>query len=182
MEGTTVDAALGKHRWGRKRYEKREKSQEPTHAMSLLVPQGLNRIEPGGAGRWIQAGEQADDDGERNRASYQPPGYEPDLFRSEVLAAQVDIRTQVDHPTDSPSQSHAQRAAQGAHHSCLGEENLLHIDTARADGFHDPNFAPPLQNRHHQRIHDSDRGDSQSQAPKDAEEQVEHGKEAAHAA
>src|SRR5579864_8363649 len=55
MEDTAVDAALGKHRWGRKRYKKREKSQEPTHAMSLLVPQGLNRVEPGGAGRWIQA-------------------------------------------------------------------------------------------------------------------------------
>src|SRR5207247_1724764 len=44
--------------------------------------------------------------------------------------------------------------------------------------FHDPNFTPPLQDGHHQRVDNSQRGHRQRQTPENPQEEIEHGKEA----
>src|SRR5216684_4154643 len=90
------------------------------------------------------------------------------------LALKINIRTQVDNLPDSPAKSHANNAAENAHSAGLGKEQFLHIAVAGADGFHDSNLAAAFENCHHQRIHNSDEGDSQGQAAEDAEKHVQH--------
>src|SRR5438477_2273513 len=79
--------------------------------LRLFVPQGLHWIEASGAGRWIESGEQAHHNGEPNGTAHQPPGNKPDLLRGEVLAAQVDVRPEVDNASDDPAQGDAERSA-----------------------------------------------------------------------
>ena len=93
--------------------------------------------------------------------------------RAPCLLLEVDVCADIDDLPDSPSQSHAQRPAQQAHDTRLGEEQLLDVAVTRADRLHDPDFTPPLENRHHQRVHNTDRGDGQSKAAEDAEEHVD---------
>src|SRR5258708_24500561 len=82
------------------------------------------------------------------------------------LALKINVRAQVDNLPYSPAESHSNTTAENAHRACLGKEQFLHIAVAGANGFHDSNLAPALENCHHQRIHDSDEGDSQARLPK----------------
>ena len=87
---------------------------------------------------------------------------------------QINIGSQVDDLADGPAQRHADNAAENSHSAGFGEEKLLHISVTGADGFHDADFAAALENRHHQRIHDSDRRDGQRQAAENSEKYVQH--------
>src|SRR5262249_47338702 len=88
----------------------------------------------------------------------------------------IDVRSEIDDAPDCPTEGYAQTAAQDAHATGLDKENPLYIAIARAHSLHDPNLAATLQNRHHQRIHDSQRCHSQRQAAEDSQEQIEKGK------
>src|SRR5262249_20344597 len=78
----------------------------------------------------------------------------------------------IDNAADQPSQACTQRAAEHSHAASLDEEYSLHVAIAGSQGFHDANFAPPLQDRHHQSIHDTQRGHGQGEAAEDDEEHI----------
>src|SRR5258708_32776367 len=90
------------------------------------------------------------------------------------LALKINVRAQVDNLPYSPAETHPNNTAENAHRACRGKEQFLRIAVAGANGFHDSNLAPALENCHHQRIHDSDEGDSQGEAAEDSEKHVQH--------
>src|SRR5260370_42487532 len=90
------------------------------------------------------------------------------------LALKINIRAQVDNLPDRPAESYSNNAAEDAHSACFGKEQLLHVAVAGANGFHDSNLAAAFENCHHQRIHDSDEGDSQGETAEDSEKHVQH--------
>src|SRR5580765_5023223 len=99
---------------------------------NLLVTQRLHWIEPGGARSWIQSGKQANDDGEYDRASDQPPRNEPDLLRCHALLLEINVRAHVDDAPERPAQRHTQHSAHQAHHTGFGKEQLLYVNVAGA--------------------------------------------------
>ena len=99
-----------------------------------------------------------------------------------ILCCEVDVGADVDDAPDRPSQGHAQRAAQHAHDARLREKQFLHVAITRPDRLHDSDFTPPLENRHHQRVNNADRGNRQSQAAEDAEKDIDDGEKLPQAA
>src|SRR5581483_3840456 len=153
-----------------------------TTRASLLIPQGLDRIEPGGSGSGVEAGDKADDDGETDGAADQPPGNEPDLLGRKLLALEIDVGAGVDDAADGPSEEDAERAAGEAHRRRFGEEERADVAVAGADGLHDPDFAAALEDGHDQRVDDAKRCDGEREAAEDAEEEIENREEAAQVA
>src|SRR6202040_204391 len=100
----------------------------------------------------------------------------------EGLTLQIDVCPQVDDVADGPAQRYSNHSAQQAHSPGFGKKEFFDIAVAGADGFHDPNFAPPLQNSHDQSVHNTDRGHGQRQAAKNSQEEVEHSEELPQAA
>ena len=80
----------------------------------------------------------------------------------------------VDHLPDRPAQRDSDKTAKNSHGARFGEEEFLHVAVAGANGFHDSDFAAALQNRHDQRVHNSDGSHGQGEAAEDSEEHIEH--------
>src|SRR5258705_11544566 len=82
---------------GEKKVTARATNPRNQRIFNLLVAQRLHRIKPGGARSWVKSGQQADDDGEHDRSSDQPPWHEPDLLGGHALLLEIDVRAHVDH-------------------------------------------------------------------------------------
>src|SRR5271156_4356933 len=65
-----------------------------------LVAQRLHRIEPGGARRRVQAGNQAHEKSENNAEYHQPQWHHPEMFGRKGLALEPDVGPEVDDLTD----------------------------------------------------------------------------------
>ena len=61
-------------------------------------------------------------------------------------------------------------AAEQSHDAGFDEEKLLDVAIGGAKRFEDADFAAALEDRHHQRVDDSERGDDQREAAEDAQE------------
>src|SRR5579864_2829076 len=88
----------------------------------LLIAQRLHGIELGRAGCRIQAGQQADQEGESERENHEPPRYRPEVLRRKALARKIDIRSEVDYAADQPSQGHAENSSEQSHGAGFGEK------------------------------------------------------------
>src|SRR5580693_21840 len=99
-----------------------------------------------------------------------------------MLAFQINVRAQIDDPADRPAQCNSHEPAEYTHHASFGEEQSFYIAVTGADGFHNSDLAAALENRHHQRIDDSNGGNRQGQAAEDSEKQIEHGEKLPQAA
>src|SRR5205085_12320523 len=126
-----------------------------------------------GAASRIEAGEEADKNREADSAQHQPQRYAPDIFAGNLLAEQPGIGAGVDEAADAPAQQHTESAAQHAHGAGFGEEQAAHIVVAGAQRFHDADFAPTLQYRHHQRVDNPQRRHGERQRAEDAEKNIE---------
>ena len=108
-------------------------------------------------------------------------GLYPASRAAKLDPVQVDSCAHVDGFADGESQYNAQHTSEEAHGAGFGEEQTLHVAIAGANRLHYANFAPAFQHRHHQRIDDGQRCHGQRQRAKYAEEEIEHGEEAAQA-
>src|SRR5579884_1180296 len=150
----------------------------PDDPIFSVVPKRLHRIESRGAGRRVESREQADDHRESDRSEHKPKRHKPYIVRSELLLAlHVHAGSEVDDSADDPARQDSERAAKDSHCAGFGEEELLHVAVAGPDCLHDSDFAATFENRHHQRIDNSQRSHSQREAAKNAQEQIENGKE-----
>ena len=95
------------------------------------------------------------------------------------MLAHVDLCAEIDHSPDNPAKEHAQSATKHPHRARFKEEKTADVLIARANRLHDANLASPLENRHHQRIHNPERGHRQRETAKDAEKQIHKGKDTA---
>ena len=68
-----------------------------------------------------------------------------------------------------------EHAPEEAHSSGLGEEQLLHVAIAGANGFHHSNFAAALQYRHDEGVDNGERGHGKRKRAEDSQEQIQYG-------
>src|SRR5450631_317089 len=99
-----------------------------------------------------------------------------------MLAFEINVHAEVDKASDRPTESNSDCTSDQTHSASFGEEKAAHVSVARTNCLHDSDFAPKLEDGHHQCIHDADRSNGQGKAAEDREEPVEHGKKLAHAA
>src|SRR5208282_4903957 len=121
-------------------------------------------------------------DGKSDRAENQPQRHRPDLCRRKMLTFEINVSSEIDKASDHPTERDANRTANQTHGARFGEEEAAHVSVTGTHGLHDSDFAPAFEDGHHQRIHDADGSNGQSQTTEDGEEHVEHRKELAHTA
>src|SRR2546429_85768 len=94
---------------------------------------------------------------------------------------QVDVGAESKRAADEPSEQDTENAAKKPHDSSFDKEKLLDVAVGGAERFEDADFAAALENRHHERVDDSESGHSERQAAENAEKKIKHGKENAQA-
>ena len=85
------------------------------------------------------------------------------------MALQINVGAKRDGTAEQPTESHAKNSAEKAHNTGFHKEKSLHIRISRAQSLQNADFAASFENRHHQRVHDAERGDRQSQAAEDSQ-------------
>src|ERR1700722_7183705 len=75
--------------------------------------------------------------------------------------------------SDQPAQDYPKNAAEKTHHSRFREKQKANVPVRSTESFKNSNFAAPLQNRHHQSIDNTERGNCQSQAAEYQKKQIE---------
>src|ERR1700674_2896769 len=151
------------------------------HANILLITEGFNGIESGGAGGGVKASGEADENSEGDGAEDQPPGNRGNVHAGKILAMKIEVRAESEGAADEPAKEGAENAADKTHYAGFHEEKLLDIAVGGAEGLQDADFAAAFKDGHDQRVDDAERGDSKSEAAEDAEEKIEHGKKDAQA-
>src|SRR5438309_11252112 len=76
----------------------------PKARQNLIMSQGLDGVELGGARCGIEARDQADDHGESQSACHQPQWHVPEVFRGHVLPTKINIRSDINAAADQPAQ------------------------------------------------------------------------------
>src|SRR5580658_6353994 len=99
-----------------------------------------------------------------------------------MLALEINVRAEINQPSDCPPQPDAECTAKQAHGARLGKEQAPHVKITGTESLHDSDFAPAFEDGHHQCIDDADRSHCQCEATEYRKEDVEHGKELAHIA
>src|SRR5215467_6508685 len=116
--------------------------------LRLIVSEGLNWIESGSSRRRIYPRRQTDDPRERDGARDEPQRQREQVPRRAALRLNVPVCPEVDNPADHPAEHDARDAAEDADRRRLDEEDAADVAVAPTDGFHDADFARPLENRH----------------------------------
>src|ERR1700693_6343209 len=96
------------------------------------------------------------------------------MLRWKGLTLEIHVRSYVDDLPDRPTESDSHDAAENAHRARFREKKFLDVTVAGSDGFHDANFTAALEDGHHQRVYDPDKGDRQGKAAEDSEKYVQH--------
>src|SRR5258708_3383334 len=104
------------------------------------------------------------------------------MLRGHVLPLEINVGAKVNDLADGPSQNNSYDASENPHGASFCEKQFSHVPVAGPNRFHDPDLAAPFENRHHQRVYDSDGGNSQREAAKNSEKQIQHGEELSQAA
>src|ERR1700730_476123 len=93
------------------------------------------------------------------------------------LTLKINADAEIDDLADGPAQHDSHNPAKDAHRSGLGEEEFSYVRIAGANRLHDADFASTFQNRHDQRIDDSDGSDCQREATENSKECVQDPKD-----
>ncbi len=104
VQRAAVDAALRGCPASSDQNKQAAEAEGADHAVTLLVAQGLHRIEPGGARSRIQARNEAHQERENDRKHHQPPRDGPEMLRREALTFEIGVGSQVDNLADDPTQ------------------------------------------------------------------------------
>src|SRR6185437_7045153 len=128
-----------------------------------------------GARSWIHSRSQADDDGESDRAEREPQGYGRNVHRRQILPAEINVGSKGDAFADQPAERDSANASDKAHHARFREEESPNVAIISAQGFENADFAAAFENGHDESVDNTERGDGQSEATENSEEQIDHG-------
>ena len=134
--------------------------------VASLVPQRLHRIQLRRTRRWIKSRRQTHQDREPNRQSHQPPRYRTKSSpAAKSCRAQINIRPEVDdlRPIAQPRKT-PDAPPNNPITPASAKNSRRTSRSAAPSAFSTADFAPPLQNRHHQRVDNSERSHRQRQA------------------
>src|ERR1700689_5590317 len=97
------------------------------------------------------------------------------MRRRQILALQIEIRAPGDACSDEPAEGHSEQSAAETHDACLHEKQLLYVTVGRPQSLEDSDFAPTLEDGHHERVDDAQRGNGKRQAAENPQEKIENG-------
>src|SRR6516164_4489120 len=124
-------------------------SAPPTQA--LFVTKRINRIESCGTRSRIKSRRQTDKNCKDNPSHNQPPRNRRQFDRIQRLPLQISIRAEGNRSAEGPAEQHSQDPTEQSQNA---------------------NLMPPLENRHHQGVHNSKCGHGKCQASKNPKQKV----------
>src|SRR5260370_1056480 len=138
------------------------------HANILLVSEGFDRIEAGGAGGGVEASSEADDNGKGDCAEDQPPGNGGNVHAGKILPMKVEVCAEGEGAADEPAKEGAENPADQTHYARFHEEKLLDVAVCGAESLQDADFAAAVaiaaKARRGLGVHDTH--DAQTQFPR----------------
>jgi hypothetical protein len=153
-----------------------EENHAKRHTNILLITEGFNGVEAGGAGGGVKASYEADKNREADGEENQPPGNGGNVHAGKIPPVEVKVRAEIKGATDEPAEKKAENAAEETHDASFEEEKLLDVAVRGAEGFEDADFAAAFEDGHDQGIDDAERGDEESEAAEDAKQHIEDSK------
>ena len=139
-----------------------------------FVAESLHGVEFCGARSRVEAGDEADDYGEGNRAEDEPPRHRGYFHAREVLTFQINIRGEGETAADEPAENYAGDSSDETHHASLDEKEAFYIAIRRAKRLEDADFAAAFEDGHDQSVDNSEGGDRKREAGEKTEQQIEY--------
>src|SRR6266568_4225263 len=151
------------------------------HANILLVTEGLDGIEARGARGRIEAGGEANENGEEDAEQNEPPRNRRNVHAGKVLAMQIEIGAESKSSADEPAENCSENAAEKTHYASFDEEKVHDVAVGSAEGFEDADFAAALEDGHDESVDNAKSSDGKSETAENAEKKIEHGEKDAQA-
>src|SRR6266404_3057897 len=145
----------------------------------LLVAEGVDGIEAGGAGGGVEARDEADDEGEGDGAEGQPPGNVGNFHAGQILPVNIYSCAPSQRGPNQPTERDTEETAEKSHGTSFCKEKAAHIAAGCAERFENGDFAATFEDGHHQSVDDAERSDGEGEASEEAEEKIEHGEDEA---
>ena len=144
----------------------------PSSTWRLLIAEGVDGIEFGGTRSRIEAGGEADKNGDAEGCEGEPPGDRGELNGIEILTRKISVGAERDGAAEGPAGDDAKNTAKEAHHAGFDEEELLDVEIGSAKGFEDADLAAAFEDGHDQSVDNAERGDGKREASEKTEQQI----------
>lgn len=141
--------------------------------MPLFITEGVDGVELGSTRSRIEAGGEADKDGEGDGGENEPPGYGRKFDGIQILALEIDVCTERKCAADAPAEKYARDATEETHYAGFNKEKLLHVRIGSTERFQHADFSTALEDGHDQGVDDAESGDREGQTAKNSKKQIE---------